>query len=281
MRRSDFDLYRDILKAKSGLTLTPDKSYLLTSRLTPVAKKWGYPTLDAMTLAMRGVPDPNLVKDAVESMMAVDTSFFRDGRPFTLFGNVLLPYLLKSRAAKKTLRVWCAGSSSGQEPYSLAMLMKEKAVPPLGWTAQILATDISTDILDVAQKGQYTQFEVQRGLPIQLLIKYFDKAGESWKIKDEIRKNVKFEPFNLLDDMVKLGMFDVIFCRNVLTYFDEETKKMVLDRLAQRLNPEGGFLFLGAAETVSGLTEAFRPHEKHDGLYVSRGGTYDLEQAVA
>lgn len=281
MRINDFDLYKDILKARSGLTLTPDKSYLLDSRLTPVAKKWGHASLDAMTLVLRGVPDPNLVKDVVEAMTTNETSFFRDTKPFDMFKNTILPYLMKKRATRKSINIWCAAASSGQEPYSLSMLLKETGHAINGWNIKILGTDISTEILDHAKKGVYSQFEVQRGLPIQMLMKYFDQTGDTWTIKDEIRKMVKYEFFNLLDSMDKLGTFDIIFCRNVLIYFDEQTKKMVLEKMARRLEGDG-FLVLGGAETVLGITDAFKLAESHRGLYVLKNGTFDAKElAVA
>lgn len=281
MRINDFDLYKDILKARSGLTLTPDKSYLLDSRLTPVAKKWGHASLDAMTLVLRGVPDPNLVKDVVEAMTTNETSFFRDTKPFDMFKNTILPYLMKKRATRKSINIWCAAASSGQEPYSLSMLLKEMGHAINGWNIKILGTDISTEILDHAKKGVYSQFEVQRGLPIQMLMKYFDQTGDTWTIKDEIRKMVKYEFFNLLDSMDKLGTFDIIFCRNVLIYFDEQTKKMVLEKMARRLEGDG-FLVLGGAETVLGITDAFKLAESHRGLYVLKNGTFDAKElAVA
>lgn len=281
MRISDFDLYKDLLKRKSGLTLTSDKSYLLDSRLTPVAKKWGYANLDAMTLVLRGVPDNGLVKDVVEAMTTNETSFFRDTKPFDLFNNTILPYLHKKRAAKKSFSIWSAAASSGQEPYSLSMLIKEKGPLFSGWNIRLLGTDLSTEILDHASKGVYSQFEVQRGLPIQMLMKYFDQAGDSWVIKDEIRKMVRYEQFNLLDDMSKFGTFDVIFCRNVLIYFDELTKKGVLEKLAARLEPDG-FLVLGGAETVLGITDVFKVAESYRGLYVLKNGTFDAKElAVA
>ena len=273
MRISDFDMYRDILMKKSGLSLTPDKSYLLDSRLTPVAKKWGYPSLDALTGAMRGVPEPDLVKDVVEAMTTNETSFFRDSKPFELFSDVVLPYMAQKRKSARKLRIWCAACSSGQEPYSLAMTILENQHLVPGWQIEILSTDLSDDILEKAASGAYSQFEAQRGLPVQLLLKYFEQRGEKWGVKDEIRKMVKFKNFNLLDDMAALGTFDIILCRNVLIYFEQATKQDILSRLAQRLAPDG-FLFLGGAETVIGFSDAFQIMQDHRGLYVLNGGPH-------
>ncbi len=267
MRISDFELYKDLLIRKSGLTLTPDKSYLLDSRLTPVAKKWGYASLDAMAMALRGVPDNTLVKDVVEAMTTNETSFFRDQKPFDLFRDTVLPHFLKTRVTTRRVRIWCAACSSGQEPYSLAMLLKENAALLSGWNFEILATDLSGQILEQAQKGLFTQFEVQRGLPIQYLMKYFVQQEEKWQISDEIRRMVRFQPLNLLEDIKGLGTFDVIFCRNVLIYFDEATKGKVLQNLSGLL-AEDGFLFLGGAETVIGITEALKPMPGQRGVYI-------------
>jgi chemotaxis protein methyltransferase CheR len=266
MRINDFDLYKDLLKEKSGLTLTPDKSYLLDSRLTPVARKWNFANLEAMTMAMHGVPSANLIKDVVEAMTTNETSFFRDSKPFDQFRDVILPHLMKTRTGKR-VRIWCAASSTGQEPYSLAMLIKEQAAKMPGWTFEIVATDIDTTVLESAKKGEYSQFEVQRGLPIQMLMKYFEQKGDRWSLKQDIRSMVQFKYFNLLEPMAALGKFDVVFCRNVLIYFDRETKAKVLQNMAGAL-PEDGFVFLGGAETVLGVTDAFKPMENTRGIYI-------------
>ncbi len=276
MRIGDFELYKDLLARRSGLVLTPDKCYLLDSRLTPIAKKWNYPSLDSMTLALRAVPDPALIKDIVEAMTTNETSFFRDGRPFELFKTVVLPYLTKNRDKKKPLRIWCAAASTGQEPYTLCMTLKENAALMAGWNVEIIATDIADSILAIAKAGRYSQFEVQRGLPIQMLLKYFEQTTDGWQIKPDIRNMVKFQQFNLLDPMEGLGSFDIVFCRNVLIYFDEKTKADVLRRISGRLASDG-FLFLGGAETVLGISDAFKPMDQHRGLYVQQNGRYNME----
>lgn len=266
MRINDFDLYKDLLKEKSGLTLTPDKSYLLDSRLTPVARKHNYATLEAMTMALRAMPSPDLIKDIVEAMTTNETSFFRDSKPFDQFRDVVIPHLVKTRPLKK-VRIWCAAASTGQEPYSLAMVIKENAAKLAGFNFEIIATDIDTAVLETAKKGEYSQFEVQRGLPIQMLMKYFDQKGDRWHIKQDIKSMVQYKPFNLLSSMAVLGKYDIIFCRNVLIYFDRETKAKVLENMATLL-PEDGIMFLGGAETVLGITEAFKPLENSRGIYI-------------
>lgn len=259
MRITDFDLYKNLLKEKSGLVLPPDKSYLLDSRLSPIAKKWGYPSLEALTKALQGVPDKDLVNDIVESMTTNETSFFRDSRPFDLFKDFVLPYILEKRAGQKQMKIWCAAASSGQEPYSLSMILKDlEATGFQGWDTDILATDISNEITEQARDGIYSQFEAQRGLPIQMLMKYFTQIDDKWQIKDEIRQMVRYDIFNLLDDMAGLGTFDIIFCRNVLVYFDKATKTQVLGKLARQLAPDG-FLFIGETETTSGISDDFVP----------------------
>ncbi|HOO51622.1 MAG TPA: protein-glutamate O-methyltransferase CheR [Alphaproteobacteria bacterium] len=267
MKISDFELYKSLLYDKSGLVITPDKSYLLDSRLTPIAKKWNYATLEAMTLHLRALPDEKLIKDIVEAMTTNETSFFRDTKPFTIFQETILPVLLEKRKTKRTLRIWCAACSSGQEPYSLAMILKEKEAELRGWRIEIVATDISDEILDQAKRASYTQFEVQRGLPIQYLMKYFMQIGEAWQLKDEIRNMIRFSNFNLLDSMSRLGTFDIVFCRNVLIYFDEKNKRTILEKIAGQLENDG-FLLLGGAETVLGITDKFAPNPEKRGLYV-------------
>lgn len=273
MRITDFDIYKDLLKEKSGLVLTQDKSYLLDSRLNPVAKKWGYENIDAMTVALRGVPPKDLIVDIVEAMTTNETSFFRDIRPFDTFRDVVLPYFKENPRPMKKLRIWCAASSSGQEPYSLAMLLKEEAAKMPGWQYEIVATDISLEILEQAKAGVYTQFEVQRGLPITHLMKYFTQKDEKWQLNPDIRNMIQFKYFNLLDSMASLGHFDVIFCRNVLIYFDQPTKGNILDRMSS-LCADDGFLFLGGAETVIGITEKFKNIPNQRGLYAKAGSKH-------
>lgn len=267
MKVADFELYKSLLYDRSGLVITPDKSYLLDSRLTPIAKKWNYPTLDMMTLQLRAIPDPKLVKDIVEAMTTNETSFFRDTKPFTLFQETILPHMIQHRGNKKTIRIWCAACSSGQEPYSLSMILKDKEAQLKGWRFEIVATDLSEDILEQARKATYSQFEVQRGLPIQYLMKYFTQVGEAWQLKDEIKNMVKFSTFNLLEEMNRMGQFDIIFCRNVLIYFDEKTKAGILGKMEKQLEKDG-FLLLGGAETVLGITDKFVPMPEKRGLYI-------------
>jgi chemotaxis protein methyltransferase CheR len=266
MTGEDFDLLCRLLRERSGLLLTRDKAYLLESRLLPVARKRNMKSLDELIAALRLRPEGDLVRDVVEAMTTNESFFFRDLVPFDQFRTFVLPQLLRTRAAKKSIRIWSAACSSGQEPYSLAMVLSEEKMKLQGWQVEITATDLSTEILEKAQAGLYSQFEVQRGLPIQLLVKYFKQQGDRWQIDPAIRGMVKFRCFNLLDDFTSLGAFDVIFCRNVLIYFDQATKTLVLERVA-RILPQDGYLYLGGAETVIGITDKFQSLAEQRGIY--------------
>jgi chemotaxis protein methyltransferase CheR len=206
----------------------------------------------------------------VEAMTTNETFFFRDKVPFDHFRDSIMPEILQARAARKSIRIWCAAGSTGQEPYSLAMCLKEMAAALTGWRVEIIATDLSQEVLEKSKSGIYSQFEVQRGLPIQMLVKYFKQTGEFWQINADIRAMVQHRQLNLLHDFSQLGSFDVIFCRNVLIYFDQETKINIFGRLAKATEPDG-FLVLGAAETVVGLTDVFKPYPDRRGLYRPNG----------
>ncbi|WP_374763404.1 CheR family methyltransferase [Yunchengibacter salinarum] len=271
MKADDFDFIAGLLKKQSGLTINPDKVYLLESRLTPVARRQGLDSLDALVGRLRSRRDPKLIDEVTEAMTTNESFFFRDNTPFNIFRDHVLPGLADARKNTKRLRIWCAAASTGQEPYSLAITLREQWHKWKDWRIEIVGTDISGEVLDKARRGHYSQFEVQRGLPIQMLIKYFEQDGDVWKISDDIRNMVQFKKFNLLDRFIGMGAFDVIFCRNVLIYFDQDTKKDVLDRMGALLNKDGA-LFLGAAETVLGLTDAFRPVRGQRGLYVPSAG---------
>jgi chemotaxis protein methyltransferase CheR len=266
MNRDDFDMICRLLRQRSGLVLSPDKAYLMESRLLPVARKWKLAGFEDLVKSIRSKPDEALIRDVVEAMTTNESFFFRDIKPFDQFKELVLPAMLKNRAGQRRLRVWSAACSSGQEPYSLAMILSEMAAQLPGWTIEIVATDLSTEILTRAKEGVYSQFEVQRGLPVALLVKYFTQSGDRWQISPKIRSMVDYREFNLLTDPTVLGRFDVVFCRNVLIYFDQEIKAKVLDRIAN-LMPEDGFLFLGGAETVLGLTERFKLINGQRGVY--------------
>ncbi|MEA2928136.1 MAG: chemotaxis protein methyltransferase CheR [Hyphomicrobiales bacterium] len=262
----DYDYLRRMLKERSGLVLSPDKHYLVESRLIPVARRAGLGGLCELIGKLRRA-DEKLAVEVVEAMTTNESFFFRDKVPFEHFRDTMMPALLAARAAQRRIRIWCAAASTGQEPYSLAMTLKEMKGRLAGWRVEILGTDLSVEVLEKAKAGIYSQFEVQRGLPIQMLVKYFAQVGDTWQLAPEIRAMVQYRPLNLLGDFASLGSFDVVFCRNVLIYFDQALKVDVLNRLARVTEPDG-YLSLGAAETVVGLTDAFRLMPEKRGLYV-------------
>jgi chemotaxis protein methyltransferase CheR len=263
----DFDYLRKLLRERSGLVLSAEKQYLAESRLVPVARRHAVATLGELIAKLKISEHMPLAAEVVEAMTTNETFFFRDKLPFDHFRDTVLPALATARARDKRIRIWCTAASTGQEPYSLAMIVRECAAMLAGYRTEIIATDISGDVLARAKAGIYSQFEVQRGLPIQQLVKYFVQAGDNWQIVPDIRAMVQFRPLNLLKDFSALGTFDMVFCRNVLIYFDQDTKINVLNRVARQM-ADTGFLSLGAAETVVGLTDAFKPMADRRGLYV-------------
>lgn len=273
MTELDFEYLRSFLKDRSGLALTPEKRYLVESRLSPICRRFEVDTLSELIAKLKGGRNPALETAVVEAMTTNETFFFRDKAPFDLFKDVLLPRYLTARATARRLRIWCAAASTGQEPYSLAMLIDQAAAKLAGWQVEIVATDISTDVLEKAKAGLYSQFEVQRGLPIQLLVKYFTQVGDQWQISPQIRAMVNYRPLNLIKEFGHLGTFDIIYCRNVLIYFDKPTKADVLQRLAKAMAPDGALL-LGAAETVIGITDVLAPDPSNRGLYAKTANGY-------
>ena len=278
----DYEFLRKLLKERSGLDLSADKQYLVESRLVPLARKAGLPGIPELVAKMKSGAEA-LTVEVVEAMTTNETFFYRDKVPFDHLRDTILPLMMQSRASRKSLRIWSAACSTGQEPYSIAMCLKEKAAMLQGWRIEIVATDLSQEVLEKSKAGIYSQFEVQRGLPIQLLVKYFTQIGELWQISSEIRSMVQHKQLNLLQDFTHLGKFDVIFCRNVLIYFDQDTKINIFDRMAKIIEPDG-MLMLGAAESVVGITDAFRPVADKRGLYQPnpvRGGARAPLRVVA
>jgi chemotaxis protein methyltransferase CheR len=249
-----FDYLRKLLRERSGLVLAAEKQYLAESRLLPVARRNGMSTIDELIDYLKSKASIPLTTQVVEAMTTNETFFFRDKLPFDHFRDTIMPALIAARAREKRIRIWCTAASTGQEPYSLAMLIKGMGAAISGYRIDIVATDLSSEVLEKAKAAIYSQFEVQRGLPVQLLVKFFDQVGETWQLAPELRSMVQFRPLNLLSDFSPLGSFDVVFCRNA------------------RQMPDDGFLVLGAAETVIGLTDAFKPLADKRGLYVPTGG---------
>jgi chemotaxis protein methyltransferase CheR len=261
----DYEYLRKYLKDHSGLDLAADKQYLIENRLLPLARKAGLPGISELVQKMKG-GSTALNSPVVEAMTINETFFFRDKTPLDHFRNLIMPQLLRARANRRHIRIWCAAGSTGQESYSLAMSVKEMGAALAGWRIEIVTTDLSQEVLEKSRAGLYSQFEVQRGLPIRMLLKYFKQVGELWQINADIRAMVRHQQLNLLHDFSRLGVFDLIFCRNVLIYFDQETKTRVLNRLAKAIEPDG-FLTLGAAETVFGLTNVFKPMAGRRGVH--------------
>ncbi len=260
----DIGFLINLVKTRSGISLTEDKLYLFESRLLPVAKQHGMNDMPSLIQKLRAMPPEKMLVDVTEAMTTNESFFFRDNKPFDYLRQTVLPTIAK-RSPGGSCRIWSAACSTGQEPYSIAMSILEETVKaPVN--ASILATDLANHVLEKAKSGIYSQFEVQRGVPITLLLKYFTQQDTQWKIKDNIRQMVSFDTCNLMNDFSHLGKFDIIFCRNVLIYFDAETKSKVLQKMQNLLHPEG-ILFLGGSESVFNLNTKFKAIENWPGTY--------------
>jgi chemotaxis protein methyltransferase CheR len=238
----------------SGIVLDSGKHYLIESRLMPIVYQEKLPSLDELCARLRSKSFPQLRQQVVEAMTTNETLFFRDASPFEALRNHIIPQLKEKRATSRKLTFWSAAASSGQEAYSLAMMLLEMGLGD--WKIEILGTDLSEQILEKARLGKFMQLEVNRGLPAPYLVKYFRRAGLDWELKEEVRKMVRFQRFDLRQNMGGLGSFDVVFCRNVLIYFDVETKKQILKQIRSVL-VRGGYLLLGGAETTLNLDDNF------------------------
>jgi chemotaxis protein methyltransferase CheR len=261
-----FDTLATLLKNRSGLASGMDKLYLLETRLTGLLKRDGLPDLNALAEKLRRPGAEDLARDVTEAMTTNESFFFRDDKPFQHLRAQALPQIAAARPPGSTIRIWSAAASSGQEAYSLAMIVSECAAMLGDRKIEILGTDIAREPLNRAREGLYTQFEVQRGMPVQMLIKHFRKQDHHWRVSDALRRMVQFREYNLLGDLRPLGRFDIVFCRNVLIYFDQATKARVLDSIAT-LMPQDGLLYLGGAETVLGITTRFAPLRAERAVY--------------
>jgi chemotaxis protein methyltransferase CheR len=261
-----FETFATLLKSRSGLVIGTDRLYLLETRLAPILKREQLRDLATLADRLRAPGSEALIRQVVEAMTTNESLFFRDGKPFQHFRNLALPRLLASRPAGAALRIWSAASSSGQEAYSVAMILAECRQSVANRRIEIIGTDLARNQVARAHDGLYTQFEVQRGLPVQMLMRYFRKEQGGWRISAAIRAMVQFREWNLLADLHPLGRFDVVFCRNVLIYFDQPTKARVLDAVARQM-PGDGLLYLGGAETVLGITSRFAPLAGERGVY--------------
>lgn len=261
----DFEYAARLMKERSGLVLTRDKGYLLENRLMPVVRQHNFKSFHDLVAALR-TGDPTLQTSAVDAMMSKDTAFFRDWKPFVHFAKIVLPNLMQARREKRHFRILCAGVSTGQEAYSIAMLIRDAAAQLTGWRAEIVGVDLSASAIAAAEAGHYTQFDVQRGLPIKALLRSFTRDDGGWQLNGDIRGRVNFQTWNLLDDMFPLGRFDVVLCRNVMVYLDLQAKIDLLQKLSRSL-ADDGVLYLGTQEPLMGVSAAFRPVNRDLGIY--------------
>ena len=269
----------DYINRAAGIVLTAEKAYFIEARLSPVIREESLPSIEElMNRAEHG--DRRLAQRIVDALTTNETFFFRDKAPFDHFRNIIIPELVSRRPPGKPIRIWCAACSSGQEPFSLVMVLDEMRAQLGGRQVEIHASDISEAILSKAKSGTFNQFEVQRGLPTKMLLHYFAKDGDNWKISQDVVRRVNFFKFNLLDDPRAMGTFDVIFCRNVLIYFDRPTRAKIFDKLADRLAPDG-FMLLGGAESTFGVTDRFTSHPKERMLHLPLPRKSDIRSGIA
>ena len=253
----DFDYMRNLVHRESSIVLDDGKMYLVTSRLAPLAREHGFETVAALISHLRSSAHGELHTLAVEAIATTETSFFRDLHPFVELRDNILPELIASRRdGSQSLWIWSAACASGQEPHSIAMILRDRFAELGGWNLQLLASDISRRMIDRAQEGVYTQIEVNRGLPAPYLVRFFSQNGDQWHLKDEVRNLFRFFRQNLADDWAPIPPVDILLLRNVLIYFDVETRRKVLRQVRKLLRP-GGYLILGAAETTLNLDQEF------------------------
>ncbi len=269
MNPNDYEFLSDFLLNASGLSLGKGKEYLLKARLEPLAKSLSLDGIPDLVAELQRRNTSELSSAVVEAMTTNETSFFRDKSPFDDLRNHIIPTLIPLRATTRRLRIWCAAASTGQEPYSIAMTIRESFPELDSWQIEIVGSDIDRVALKRCEEGTYSQFEIQRGLPIKLLMKYFEQTENGWTVKNELRKWTSWKPLNLLKEYSALGLFDIIFCRNVLIYFKQKTKGEILTQMAKSMRPDG-YVCLGAAETMLGICDAFRrERECKSGVYAS------------
>ena len=254
----DFQYIRQLVRTKTSVSLAEDKAYLVESRLASLARNMGVSSVSNLVKKLRVQPFSGLHLQVIESMMTTETWFFRDAYPFEAVQNEIIPELIAKRHNQRNLNIWCAACSSGQEPYSMAMLLREHFPQLASWTISLIGSDISSKMLDKARQGNYNQHEVSRGLPPDLLEKYFQFQGKDWQLVTEILQMVEFRQFNLIDSWLPMPPMDIIFLRNILIYFDVDMKQTILAKVRQLLKPDG-YLFLGGGETTINLDPAFKP----------------------
>lgn len=269
---ADYEFLRRLVRERSGIVLGDDKQYLVESRLLPLARGSGHVGIEQLCQHLRLSSTTPLLRQVVEAMTTNETLFFRDVHPFELLGRRLLPELTQKRLASRSLGIWCGACSTGQEPYSIAMTVREECPSLLGWNLRLLATDLSGEMVARSRAGVYSALEVGRGLPPALLTKWFSRIDSgSWQVREELRRMVEFREMNLLDTWNIPGPIDIVFLRNVLIYFDLETKKAILGKVRRLLAPDG-YLFLGGAETTMNIDDAF------ERLPDAKGGAYRIRR---
>lgn len=266
MTERDYAFVAKQLLDRAAIVLEPGKEYLLESRLGPVAKRHGLSSATDFIVELQKSPSVDLMTEFIEAMVTTESSFFRDLHPFETLRREVLPELIAARSASRQLNIWCAASSSGQEPYTLAVILREYFPELMSWKLNVRATDISNDMLARCREGRYSQIEVNRGLPTPLLLKYFRQEGSRWRIVDELRAMVEFSPLNLAKPWPHLPQMDLIFLRNVMIYFDMPTKKEVLRRIRHILRADG-YLILGGAETTFNIDASYKRVESLKGGY--------------
>jgi len=256
----NIDFLRGLVAEHSGNVVTERQAYLLEQRLTPVAEQHGLSNVEGLVAELRRTRSPQLSTQVAEAVTVNETSFFRDMHPFEALQKTIIPNLIQQNAPRRELRIWCAACSSGQEPYTIAMVLKEHFPQLSDWKVTIVATDLSEDMLRKSRSGEYTQLEVNRGLPIKKLVRFFERKGAVWQAKSELRDVIECRRLNLTTPWPYLGDFDVVFIRNVMIYFDQPTKIDILKRVRRVLRPEG-YLFIGSAETIIGLGVPYQREE--------------------
>jgi len=253
---ADYGFLAGLLRERCALVLEPGKEYLIKSRLTPLAQRHGLEAIGHLLERLREPASSGLVTEVVEAMVTTETSFFRDIHPFETLKKTVLPKLIDVRRDQRQLNIWCAASSSGQEPYSIAILLKEYFPELASWRINLSATDISQEMLTRSRTGRYSQIEVNRGLPTPLLLKWFRQEGGSWELDEQIRGMVSFTPLNLAQPWPAMPRWDLVFLRNVMIYFDNSVKKEILGRVSRVLCKDG-YLLLGGAETPLNLDDSY------------------------
>lgn len=261
-----FDTLRTFVTRATGVALDADYRQIAEARLAPVMRRFELHSLEALVFRASAAADEELTQAVVEAMMTGETFFFRDRKPFDVLREQILPALIESGEEDRSLRIWSAACSSGQEAYSVAMLLDEMARELRGWSTEIVATDVSHSAIAKARNGCYNQFEVQRGLPVAMLLRYFSRDGDAWAIAEHLRSSVSFHHQNLLHDFRDLGTFDVIFCRNVNMYLNADARQSVISRILSALRP-GGWLFIGATESLPANVKGITAEPACAGLY--------------